>query len=111
MKKVNAEDINVEVYLDDEENNDSLNGTLNQDSMEICDEIASMYNIDEEDDLMEMAEADEEDQCNIMGSIWGERLKLLSEDIRSRVREVINQIFKEAQKGNLNDKLENLVER
>lgn len=109
MKKVTAEDINVEVYLDDDENNDSLNVSLNHDSKEIYDDIiTNMCNIDEEDDILEMAEADEEDQCHIMGSIWGERLKLLSDDIRVRVREIINQVFKEAQKGTLNEKLREL---
>ncbi|XP_065218821.1 peroxynitrite isomerase THAP4-like isoform X2 [Planococcus citri] len=108
MKRVSAEEVNCEVYLDDEEKNDSLNVSLNHDSMEICDGITNMYNIEEEDDLLEMAEADEEDQCYIMGSIWGERLKLLSEDIRSRVREIINQVFKEAQKGTLSDKIASL---
>lgn len=66
-------------------------------------ENVDIHSISEEDDLIEMAEADEEDKCYILGSIWGERLKLLSDDMRTRVRNLVNKIFQDAQKGTLDE--------
>lgn len=49
----------------------------------------------------ELMNADEEDKCYILGSIWGERLKLVPLNLRFVVRRLIDQIFEEARTGKL----------
>lgn len=61
-----------------------------------------------EEDIEEIKELDtgvEEDQCNILGNIWGERLKELPFNVRPLVRQVIDDIFEEARIGILTEKL------
>lgn len=57
--------------------------------------------LDDEEDLMRRAEADEDDKCSILGSIWAEKLKELPTDLRPKVKKMINRVFEEARKGTL----------
>ena len=74
--------------------------------MELYEVINSESNVifargDFVEDDFELMSADEEDKCYILGSIWGERLKMLPINSRAVVRCIIEQVFEEARTGKL----------
>lgn len=46
----------------------------------------------------------EDDECFALGSTWGELLKQLSSDVRTKVQKLVNQVFEDARKDILTDK-------
>lgn len=83
--------------MDDENNYPNIKSKI---------KLAYILSIEGEDNTdEEFANMDEEDRCYILGSIWGERLKLLPLDVRVLVRQLIDKIFKEALMDSLSEKI------